>query len=157
MLRTKPKSRGERKRRREWRAAKRELKVQTYEYIEPEMPKDGMRRFTKGGHDFEVPVTPEAKEARMDELYARSGSHCEGCGATIYRTTFHPHHWQGRKLGKNCWCMSCLQALCGDVPLVDGTTRYGCHSMAHKNIDGDGKFNPQRVIRLDKPFAREAQ
>lgn len=122
------------------------------------LPADGIQRWPadENGHARELCVTPEAQEARRLELWARCGGHCEGCRFGISYTGvggFHLHHIHGRGRGQ-CDCMSCIQALCKDAGMLDGTQRPGCHHMQHEPIDEQGKFDPNRSVRLGQPFVR---
>jgi hypothetical protein len=101
------------------------------------LPADGIDRFTDlvTGHKREICLTPEAMEGRRLELYARCGGHCEGCRISLtYEGVngFHLHHVRGRGAGKRCDCMACIQALCKDMPMQDGTIRPGCHTKVHE-------------------------
>lgn len=125
------------------------------------LPADGIQRWPEdeNGHVRELCVTPEAMEARRWELWCRCSGQCEGCRFTLKYEgigAFNLHHIHGRGRGQ-CDCMNCIQALCIDAPMLDGSMRPGCHSMAHTTIDGEGKFDPTRNVRLGQPFQREQQ
>jgi hypothetical protein len=118
--------------------------------FDPAAPKDGIDRFIDlvTDHAREICLTPEAMEERRMELYARSGGHCEGCRISLtYEgiNGFHLHHVKGRGAGKRCDCMECIQALCKDMPMQDGTIRPGCHTKVHA------------IGVLGKPYEREAE
>lgn len=124
-------------------------------YQERVAPEGGIeRKVMQDGHVRERCLTPEAMQERREELYARSGSHCEGCMVvTIYLDSYHLHHFRGRGRGR-CDCMACIQALCPDAALTDSTIRYGCHTLAHQAIDIQGKFDPEKKVRLGNKFVR---
>jgi hypothetical protein len=100
---------------------------------EIELPKDGIERFwdEELHHLRELCVTPDAMQARREEVFARSGARCEGCNGWIWLDRFHLHHWRGRGKGVKCDCFNCLQALCEE-----------CHRLCHEAGD------------LRKPFRR---
>lgn len=109
----------------------------------PEIPADGIDRFYDEllKHDREICLTPEAMQARREELFARSGGHCEGCNFPIGIDTMELHHKFGRGAGKRCDCMACIQGLCKNATLTDGSMRPGCHHEAHRigKLTGDFK------------------
>lgn len=77
-------------------------------------------------------VDSEAWDEIRLAVFARCGGKCEGCGANVYYSTLHLHHWRGRGKGERCDCPDHLQALCPDQFLEDNTTRHGCHTLVHK-------------------------
>lgn len=118
-------------------------------------PADGIeRKELTDGHTRERCVTPESMQVRREELYARTGSRCEGCRCVIYLESFHFHHFKGRGRGR-CDCMECVQALCPDVRLLDGTMRLGCHALQHHAVDESGRFDSGKSTRLGQPFQRQ--
>lgn len=124
------------------------------------LPADGIQRWPadENGHVRELCITPEAQEARRWELWCRMGGHCEGCTFSVKYEglgAFHLHHIHGRGRGQ-CDCMKCIQGLCRNTLMQDNSERPGCHTMAHVPIDEEGKFQPERSVRLGKPFQREA-
>lgn len=119
-----------------------------------EVPVDGIaRKEMTDGHSRERCITPDAMQMRREELYARTGSRCEGCRCVIYLESFHFHHFKGRGRGR-CDCLECVQALCPDVRLLDGTMRLGCHTLQHHCVDESGCFDSVKSTRLGEPFTR---
>lgn len=129
-------------------------KIAGLKLYQAEIPADGIeRRILSDGHKRERCLTPEARQERREELYAWSGSKCEGCGVVIYLDTFHLHHFKGRGRGR-CDCMECIQALCPDVLLADSKTRFGCHTLQHQCVNESGSFDPHKSTRLGERFVR---
>ena len=113
------------------------------------LPVDGMERFWDQlrEHTREICITAEAMESRRQELWARSGGRCEGCRMPVQYDGlrgFHLHHIFGKGAGKRCDCLECIQALCRNTFMTDGTIRPGCHTKVH------------RIGILDGPYIREA-
>lgn len=110
--------------------------------FDPALSKDGIERFFDPlrNHMREICRTPEAMGLRREELYARSGGECEGCKFGIGVDRFHLHHIFGRGAGKRCDCLDCIQALCNDALMQDGSWRFGCHHKVHASGKLDGRY-----------------
>jgi hypothetical protein len=151
--------RAQRDRRKEYAPERNALPMSKLSQIpDAPLPADGIQKWPPdaNGHVRELCVTPEAMEARRWELWCRCGGQCEGCNFTLTYSGvagFHLHHIHGRGRGQ-CDCMKCIQALCKDAPMLDGSMRPGCHTMQHNAIDTEGKFDPDRSCRLGQPFVR---
>jgi hypothetical protein len=91
---------------------------------EREVPADGIEKWWDEllRHMREKCVTKEAMQSRREEVFARTGAHCEACRAWIWLDTFHLHHISGRGANgsKRCDCMNCVQAICAE-----------CHRLIH--------------------------
>jgi|SRR5277367_1112107 len=103
-------------------------------------------RKLRDGHDRVLNQTPVAWEQTREELYARAQGRCEGCHMDITPEEMEAHHTRGRGAGKRCDCLLCLQALCKDRFIGDGTRttygiREGCHTLVHKKGNLREKFS----------------